>query len=314
MYQKLCAIVLSGLLLTNCGQSDERSYQGYVEGENIYLASPYSGILENLAVQRGQTVSKGQLLFQLDANPQQILIRQYEADLQQATNVLKDLQNPRRTPEIKAIEAQIEQTQAQIKLAEIRVSRFKELYNRQAASKDTFDEAVARYDELVKLKAQYEENLRLAKLGSREEQINAQQAQMISLTAKLDQAKWDLQQKNSYSPAGGIIFDTYYRMGEFVGNQQSVLSLLTPENVRLQFYVPVTELARLKVGQTITFLCYDCNERSSAIIDYISPEAEYVPPLVYTRENRDKLVFRIKASLPEFQQFKPGQPVTVYIQ
>lgn len=312
MYSKINVLILC-LFLLACDQSNERSYQGYVVGENIYIGTSYSGILKNLAVQRGQSVNKGQLLFELDPDPQELVIKQFQADLQQAENVLKDLQNPRRTPEIEAIQAQIEQTDAQIQLAEIRVKRNSELYKKMAVDKDTFDAAVAHYNELVKLKAQYEANLRLAKLGSREEQINAQQAQIISLTAKLQEAKWELLQKTAYAPAQGIIFDTYYRVGEFVGSQQSVLSVLTPENVRLQFYVPVEELARLSTGQEITFLCYNCKQRASATIDYISPEAEYVPPLVYTRENRDKLVFRIKAHLPEFGQFKPGQPVTVFI-
>ncbi|KTC66794.1 hemolysin D [Legionella birminghamensis] len=306
-------ILIAGSFLAGCNHSHERQIQGYVEGENIYLASPYSGILENLAVARGQLVKKGQLLFQLDKNPESLQIKQFEADLLQAKNVLKDLENPRRKPEIAAIQAQIDQTEAQIKLAQVRVRRYEELYRRNAASKDTLDEAVAVYQEQVKLKEQYESNLRLARLGSREEQINAQKAQIASFTERLAVAQWQLEQKRLYAPADGLIFDTYYRKGEFVGTQKAVLSLLTPANVRIEFFVPVEVLSNLKIGQKIEFLCQGCTTRSQALISYISPEAQYVPPLVYSRENTDKLVFRIKADLSQFNEYKLGQPVTVFI-
>lgn len=308
------ATIILTLLLLSCGHSGERSYQGYVEGDNIYLASPNSGILEKLLVQRGQLVSKGQLLFQLDAEPQAQVIKQYSGELAQAKSLLKDLKNPRRLPEVEAIEAQIEQVDAQLKLTEIRVKRYQSLYQKNAVEKDKLDEILATYDQQKKLRDQYQANLTLAKMGSRSEQIKAQEAQIQSILAKLNEAQWQLAQKTVYSPAAGLIFDTYYRPGEFVGTQQAVLSLLTPDNVHIEFYVPVEELARLQVGKTLHFTCSGCETTNTATISYIAPEAEYAPPLVYSRENYDKLVFRIQAQLAQFNRFKPGQPVTVIVQ
>ncbi|WP_115174514.1 HlyD family secretion protein [Legionella feeleii] len=310
---KFLFIALLILMAANCGQQKERSYQGYVEGENVYLASPNSGRLMRLYVHRGDQVKKGQLLFSLDADPQILVVKQNEADLLEAQKLLNDLMQPRRSPEIAAIQAQIEQTDAQLKLAEIRVQRTQQLYAKQAIDKDSVDEAVALYKEQKQLKAQYESNLQLAKLGSRDEQIKAQQAQVISLTAKLAEAKWQLEQKTVYAPNDGFIFDTYYREGEFVGSEQSVLSLLPPENVRIEFFVPVQTLTRLRRGQEITFLCDGCMKTSEATINYISPEAQFIPPLVYSRDNSDKLVFRIKAKLKHPSEFKPGQPVSVFL-
>ncbi|CEK09572.1 HlyD family secretion protein [Legionella hackeliae] len=304
----LCAMVL----LSACDRSPKQ-YQGYVEGENIYLASPNSGILKQLFVHRGDQVKKGQILFQLDEDPQILVVKQYEADLVQAQKTLNDLEQPRRTPEIEAIKAQIEQTEARLKLAEIRVRRMQTLYAKQAIDKDSVDAAIARYKELQQLKIQYESNLQLARLGSRNEQVKAQQAQVISLTARLKEAQWQLNQKRMYAPAAGYIFDTYFQVGEFVANEQAVLSLLPPQYVRIQFFVPVDILPRLKRGQRIQFLCFGCSSRGTAVINYISPEAEYVPPLVFSRENNDKLVFRIKARIDQPEKFKPGQPVTVLI-
>lgn len=308
------AILVLTLLLLGCGHSGERSYQGYVEGDNIYLASPNSGILKELLVQRGQTVTKGQRLFQLDSEPQAQVIKQYASDLEQAKSLLKDLKNPRRAPEVEAIEAQIEQVNAQIKLTEIRVKRYQSLYQKNAIEKDRLDEILATYDQQKKLRDQYEANLTLAKMGSRSDQIKAQEAQIQAIAAKLNEARWQLAQKTVYAPAAGVIFDTYYRPGEFVGAQQAVVSLLTPENVHIEFYVPVEELARLSVGKKITFTCSGCQPDNPALISYIAPEAEYAPPLIYSRENYDKLVFRVQARFDNFHAFKPGQPVTVLLQ
>lgn len=292
---------------------DEHRYQGYVEGENIYLASPYSGILTQLFVHRGDPVKKGERLFELDMNPQVLVVKQDEASLLQAQKVLSDLEKPRRTPEIEAIRAQIEQTDARLKLAEIRVHRVEELYRKGAIDKDSVDAAISTYREQQQLKAQYESNLQLAKLGSRDEQIKAQQAQVLALTAKVNESKWQLEQKKMYAPDDGYIYDTYYRVGEFVGAQQAVLSLLSPKNVRIEFFVPVNVLPQIHRGQKIQFLCYGCSDRGTAVINYISPEAEFIPPLVYSRENDNKLVFRIKAQIEQPNAFKPGQPVSVIL-
>ncbi len=301
------------IMLIACHPSGQHRYQGYVEGENIYLASPNAGILQKLFVRRGESVHKGRLLFKLDEQPQQLIVKQREADLRQAKQTLIDLKKPRRTPEIEAIEARIAQAEAKRQLAELRVKRRKALYARHAIDKESVDEAIAAYEEQKQLKEQYEQDLALAKLGSREKQIEAQAARVQALNEQLQEAKWQLEQKTIKAPAAGIIYDTFYEEGEYVANQQPVLALLTPENVRIEFFVPVTELSHLHAGQNIQFICYSCNQESSAEINYISPEAEYVPPLVYSRENDDKIVFRVKARILQPESYKPGQPVTVLL-
>ena len=299
------------VVLFSCGQSSDPHYQGYVEGENIFLASPYSGVLVERAVSRGQWVKKGDLIFRLEANPEALLVKQSEAELLQAKKIYKDLENPRRDPEISAIKAQIEQTNAQLRLAELRVKRTSQLFAKNAGDKDDMDAAQSHFEEVQHIKEQYEANLDLALRGGREEQLNAQQAQINALNAKLNQARWQLAQKEVYAPDNGVIFDTYYIEGEFVGNQQAVASLLTPKNIRIEFYVPADALNHLTVGEKIRFNCDGCTKDNEASISYISPRAEYVPPLVYSSDNLDKLVFRVKAAITNPTQFKPGQPVIV---
>ncbi|MDP1604327.1 MAG: HlyD family efflux transporter periplasmic adaptor subunit [Legionella sp.] len=301
------------IFITSCDKSDKPQFQGYIEGENIYLASPNSGRLIYLPVDRGDSVKKGQLLFKLDKEPQSLFVKEYEEKLDEAKHLLKDLINPKRAPEILAIKAQIEQADADMQLAEIRVNRYRELYKKNAVDKDSLDVAIANLTRQQKLKAQYAANLELAQLGGREEKIKAQQEQISALSAQYHEAQWQLAQKEIHAPASGVVFDTYYHEGEFVGSEKAVLAILTPANIKVEFYVPVQTLASIKIGQKIAINCYGCTNTTEATISYISPEAQYIPPLVYSRENNDKLVFRIKASLPDFNQYKPGQPVTVYL-
>ncbi len=95
------------VLLGGCGGPDRQTFQGYVEGENIYLASPFSGALVDVLVERGQKVRAGELLFKLDPDPQQIVMKEALAGLQQSMLVYEDLKKPKRPEEIAAIEAQI---------------------------------------------------------------------------------------------------------------------------------------------------------------------------------------------------------------
>lgn len=300
-------------LLSSCHHARHHHYQGYIEGKNLYLSSPFSGKLVEFLVERGQQVKKGQLLFRLDDNPQLLDIKQSQALLVQAKKVLIDLSKPRRLPEINAIIAQIGQADAQIKLATLRVKRNQALVKKNALDQDTLDASVEKLNELNYLKMQVEENLKLAKDGSRPDQIKAQKALVFSLLAKVNNSKWDLSQKSIYAPADGIIFDTYFLQGELVPATHPIASLLEPSNIRVEFFVPALELSTIHLNQMITIECDGCTGKNQARISYISPEAEYMPPLIYSRSNNDKLVFRVKAALDKSTQLKPGQPVTVLV-
>ena len=313
MQFRFILIFMVAIVLVGCSKP-KNQYQGYVEGENIYLASPFSGALVKLYVERGQKVKKGQLLFSLDPKPQTFSQVDSNALLDQGQKVLLDLQKAKRPPEIEAIEAQIAQTQAQIALAALRVRRNKTLFEKHAMDKDTLDAAVEHYNEVMEIKAQYEANLAFAKLGARSDQIDAQKAQIKALLSRVYTSKWNLAQKTLRAPADGFIFDTYYRKAEFVAAERPVLSLLTPENTRIEFFVPLKALNSLQVGKNITFTYQDAKQAEKAVISYISPEAEYMPPLVYSRENSDNIVFRVKAQVKNSKQIFPGEPVVVTIE
>lgn len=306
-------ICFSMLILIGCGKQDHQ-YQGYIEAENIYISSPYGGQLFQLHTTRGKLVEKGDLLFELDPNPEMLELTQREALYKQGVDTLHDLEKPKRQAEIDAINAQIKQADAQLSLANLRMKRNQILYDRRVLDKDTLDAAVERYHEADGLKAQRTANLQLALLGAREDRISAQSASAAALLSKIKEIKWQVEQKRLSAPTAGIIFDTYYRPGEYVERGRPVMSIVAPENTHVEFFVPLRELSNLHLGKIVYFTYENNKERKRAKIVYISPEAEYMPPLVYSRDNSDKIVFRIKADVVSQTRLIPGEPVIVSIE
>ncbi len=303
-------ISLSILSLGACDTKTNHSAQGYAESEDLYLTSPYAGTLRKLPVSRGMPVKKSALIYQLDSNPESLQILEAEGVLAQEKAVLEDLKSPKRQPEIGVATEQVNQVNSKLSLAKLRMKRFRELYVKKAGNLDESDAAIYRFKELEALKKQREYELELTHLGARKGQIFAQAAKINAVLAKKEFYQWQLAQKSRYAPAAGIITDTYFVEGEWVPAGQSIAAIQIPQYIWIDFFIPARLLSKIHRGQTVKLTCAGCASTEGKIA-YIAPEAEYAPPLVYSRDNQDKLVFRIRAKPSNPLLYKPGQPVTV---
>ncbi len=288
--------------------------QGYLEGEYINLAVNYSGILKELLISRGNEVKAGQLLFVLDSEPEASQLEQAKKQLATEQQRLLDLEIGQRNTILQAITAQRDQAAADLKLSTQNVNGYRILFPKGAIDKATLDQAEATYQHDIDLVKQYTANLAEAEQGGRTNAIAAESNAVAAMQANVTAAEWRLAQKSVYAPVNGRIFDTYYKVGEFVNSQQPVASLLAPSDIKLVFYIPEPRRPEIKIGQSVQFTCDNCKASYSAIINYISPQAEYTPPVIYSRESRTKLVYRVEATLflDTAQRFYPGQPVDVY--
>jgi HlyD family secretion protein len=133
--------------------------------------------------------------------------------------------------------------------------------------------------------------------------------------AVLAQAEWRLAQKTLMAPQAGRVHDTFFVPGEWVPAGRPVVSLLPPANIKLRFYVPEPAVGGLQIGQAVTATCDGCDRPVPATVSYVSTEAEYTPPIIYSRESRAKLVFRAEArpSPEDAARLKPGQPVEILL-
>jgi HlyD family secretion protein len=307
-------LLLSILLMVSCTHKST-VLQGYIEGRYTYLASAMSGQLDQLTVSRGDAVKTNQLIFVLDQQPETDQLKQAEKNLAQAEQTLIDLQKGQRQTIIDQIIAQRAQAMATLTLDKKTLFRYKKLYTKGAIDKQSVDTAQSNYDYDVRKIKELDANLAEAKLGARENQIKAQQETVAAAKADVKQATWALQQKTMFAPISGTVFDTYYRVGEFVPANQPVVSLLAPQNIKLVFFIPEPLLSAIALGQTIQFTCDSCKEKTPAIISFISQDAEYTPPVIYSKDSRDKLVYRVEAKIaPDIAiRFHTGQPVDVYL-
>jgi HlyD family secretion protein len=311
----LGALALAAALLGGCSNHPPGEFQGYIEGEYVYIAAPLGGALTNLAVARGKAVKTGQLLFALERGSEASAVEQAEKNVAQARAQLDDLSKGKRPTEIASLTAQLEQAQANLKLAKDALVRREQLGGSQVISKEELDQANAQRDADQARVDQLMAELETANLGGREDAIHAAQALVDSQTAALEKAHWSFHQKQQFAPTNAFVQDTLYRQGEYVAAGNPVVVLLPPENLKVRFFVPQALLPQIKTGETINVSFDGGKHPYPATINYISSQNEYTPPIIFNRENRAKLVYMIEAkfSSADAADLRPGQPVDVKI-
>jgi len=298
-----------------CRRTAPNEVQGYVEGEFVYVASPQAGRLDELDVERGQQVKAGDPLFRLESEPEKAARDEAQQRLDQARASLEDLKKGKRPSEIESIEAQLRQAQDASALSQEEFSRQEKLFAGGATTQQNLDRARAARDQDQQRIAQLQADLKTAQLGSRSDQITAAEANVQALEAALARADWALSQKRQTAPQAGLVFDALYRPGEWVAAGRPVVTLLPPQNIKVRAFVPETRIGALHSGDRVQVIVDGWPEPLTGTISFISPQAEYTPPVIYSRENRSKLVFMIEVTFEPktAAQLHPGQPVDVQL-
>lgn len=304
-------------LLGACSEPARNAYQGYAEGEYVFVALPYAGTLEKLPVQRGQQVAEGAPLFALEQAAEQAATREAEARLNSAEARLTNLQGGRRKAELDVVRAQSASAVAAQTLSDTQLRQQEQLYGRGFISRSRLDEAKASHDRDAARVAEAEAQFRNARQSiGREAEISAARAETDAARAQLAQAQWRLAQKNAAAPTAALVQDTFFSQGEWVPAGAPVLSLLPPGNIKLRFFAPEAVVGSLKTGQAVSIACSGCATPVPARISFIAPQAEYTPPVIYSKESRAKLVFLVEAkpASEDAVRLHPGQPVDVTLE
>jgi HlyD family secretion protein len=312
----MLAVVAIGTLAAGCGGEGRDTIQGYAEGEFVYVASPYAGILEELAVARGKQVAAGARLFVVEHGVEQAAVDAAAARIRNAQARLENLGEGRRAAEIDVIRAQADSAATAMRLSRVQLDQAERLFRDKFVSQAKVDEAKAAYDRDAARVAETTAQMRvgLQSLG-RKPEIQAARAEIEAAQADLAQAKVRLDQKTGIAPAAALVYDTYFRVGESVPAGSPVASLLPPGNVKVRFSVPETIVGSLRPRQAVTITCDGCPSPIRAEISFISPQAEYTPPVIYSRDSRAKLVFLVEArpAAADAPRLRPGQPVEVAV-
>jgi HlyD family secretion protein len=260
------------LLLTACGRG-EPQWLGYAEGDNALIAAPKAGWITGVAVQRGAQVNVGDVLFTLDATEQR------EARDGAAAQLAAALE-------------QQTQAQADLDFAVKDLARKKAMLPRRAVSERDVDQAQSAYETAA------------AKVAQSGAVANAARAALAT-------AEWNLSERTVRARTAGGVEDVYFRAGEYAAAGTPVVAVLPAANIYVRFFVREPELNAVKPGGTVRVSCDGCPENLRARVTFISQQAEFTPPVIYSVGNRERLVFKVEARGPRGLPLRPGLPVVV---
>jgi HlyD family secretion protein len=240
-------VVALCLLAASCGKSNEDVYQGWIEGDFIFVSPDEQGRIETMMVRQGDRVKTGQLMLTLD----------------------KDLQV------------------ADLGVAEATLANAKQAFERAQT--------------LLKSSAGTQKDYDLAQAAYREAQ------------ARVSSAQTRVSRRRVLSPVDGLIQTVYFRPGETVQPGRAFVSILPPGNVKVRFFVPETLLARIAIDDPIRFGCDGCPAGLTGKISFISRYVEFTPPVIYSQQERNKLVYLVEAMPADPTALRVGQPVDVML-
>ena len=290
------------------------AWQGYAEADYVKVAPVEQGLLTTISVARGDQIAKGAPLFAQDDTHERAARDQAARQLAQAEQQLANLEAAMKPTEVAPAEANLTDARSTLERARADLQRDEALLKTGYATAQTVDQRRADYRS-AEAKAQHAEaalTQARAPMG-REREIEAQRAAVAAGQAAVAMAEWRLEQRTVTAPVGGRIADVLAQPGETMAAGAPVVSILPPENIFIRFFVSETALSGLHRGDPVSFGCDGCQSGVTGAISFISPTAEYTPPVIYSESTRAKLVYRIEAR-PQPDQaalFNPGQPIDV---
>jgi HlyD family secretion protein len=309
--------ILDGILaalaavLPGAGGSDPGGFSGYVEADYAYIAAPSTGRIETISVDEGNPVFEGQQLFTLETTRQRAALRAAEAQVRVAEANLANLETGSREQEIAVVRAEVARAEAQRDLAEGNLRRAEQLFARQNIAEAQVDEARAALTSAEAQVAELTARLEVAELPARDAQRIGAEAALDAARAQAAEARSALDDRIVLSPVGGTVEDVYFVPGEIAGAGTPVLSILPAGPMKVLFFVPEPLRSSISIGDIVAVTCDGCPEGATGPVTRLGSSPQYTPPIIYSREERSRLVFRAEARIAADSGLLPGQPVTV---
>ncbi|EPV8436111.1 HlyD family secretion protein [Klebsiella variicola] len=308
-------VVIAMLMITGCDNKPENRLSGYSHGEFVYLSYSSTAKIEQLFIQKGDNVTPGQELVKIESFDAQNIFLRAEEKLSAESALLRNLESGERPEELDIIRAQIKKARSAESQVKRQLERYRNLYASRAISLAEWEDI---RDELTQKGAQVEElinQLKARQLPARQDEISKQLSMVAAAKLERDKALWDVQQTTIVSPVNAKVFDIIYRAGERPTAGRPIISLLPPENIKVCFFIPEAMLGKFKIGTKVKLICDGCAEPIAGVINYISPEAEFTPPVIYSTKRREKLIFMAEAvpARKQAERMKIGQPFDVEV-
>ncbi|MCP5488657.1 MAG: HlyD family efflux transporter periplasmic adaptor subunit [Verrucomicrobia bacterium] len=303
-------------MISGCEEPADNDFQGYIEGEFLYISSPVGGQLARLMVERGDRVVKGDALFALEDESERLEVERTASLKQEAEARLENLRKGARPSELDAIRDRHIQAVSAVEFRRKELERKQELYAGSVIPDSELDQARYEFDSATALAASLLADLETAEMGGRSDEVKAAEAAVKAAGAAEEKALWVVTQKQQFAPVAGLVEDTYYHEGEWVGAGAPVVRLLPSDRVKVRFFVPETDRVRVNIGDRVAVHADGAESTVTAVINYLSPRAEYTPPVIYSRDTRSRLVYLVEAGFEpgDAGALSPGQPVDVTLE
>ncbi|RKG97652.1 HlyD family efflux transporter periplasmic adaptor subunit [Corallococcus praedator] len=301
----LVAVIGGGLAWLRRPASGEPPprFTGYVVSDNVYLSSPVAGIVASVGVVRGQRVEVGTPLFRME--PTSLVAR---ADQARAQVAQTEAQLLARRSDMDRARASLASARAEVERADADLSRF-------LAVQKAMDGAVTPQQlDLLRATVARAHALRdvaVTDVSAAGAQWEAVRAQLTSGRAGLTAAERQVSELAPVSPVAGFVEDVLFHEGEWAAPNAAVISIVPDARVKVRFYVPQARVASYAPGTGVAIACDGCDTGMTARVDYVAPRPEYTPPIIYSLESRQKLVFLVEAVPAAPTRLLPGQPIDV---
>ncbi|RMF36301.1 MAG: HlyD family efflux transporter periplasmic adaptor subunit [Alphaproteobacteria bacterium] len=302
----LLALVFPGL-----AEPEPTGFNGYVESDYVYVAAQAAGRIVAISVEEGDRVAEAQLLFSLENTQQVAAVQAAEARVEMAVARLDDLRTGSRAEEIAVIRAELARAKAERDLAAANLARGQRLLEKGNISQAQFDNERAALESARARVAEIEARLRVAELPARDSRRQAAEAELEAARAEAAAARAALDDRVVFSPVNGTVDRVFYETGEVAGAGAPVISILPEGGRKAIFFIPEARRAAFAIGDEMAVTCDGCGDGIRARITRFASAPQYTPPIIYSRDERSRLVFLAEAAIEDGSGLHPGQPITL---
>jgi HlyD family secretion protein len=293
------------------GHSGPPTWNGYVEEDYVYAAAASAGSIDTIPVQEGQLVRKGDVLFVLEKSQQQAQYDAAKARADAAEATLANLQTGSRQEEIDVTRASLMKAEADLKLAQQNLTRSQDLFDKGFEPQAKLDQDKATVKSAQAAVDQLEAQLKVQELPARDAQQIAAEASYAAARADAAMAKAALDDRTVTAPEDGRVERIFFKPGEVANAGTPVLSLSGAGAMKVLFYVNEADRQLFALGDTVSVSCDGCPSGLIASVSRFASNPQFTPPIIYSRDERSRLVFETEAVLADQNGIRPGQPVSI---
>lgn len=293
------------------GQVPDGAWNGYLEADYIHVAPVSSGRITAIFAAEGDTVAAGAALVDLDTSAQVAALAAARAGVAQAQANLDNLATGSRDAEIAVIEASLKRALADRDLAQATLDRTQALSAKGEATTAKLQQDQSALAVATAQMEQLQAQLEVARLPARAAQRLAAEAALEVAKSQESAAQIALDDRSLTAPIAGVLDQRFYDPGEVAGAGAAILSLYDPARLKVIFFVPEAQRATLHLGDPVAVTCDGCPDGLRAQVTRIGAEPQFTPPILYSRDERGRLVFRAEALLAQNPGLSPGQPVSL---